>query len=400
MTTKAPQPEKRPPPPKTSDSPYQKMSASDEEHMAQALGLARRGLGTTWPNPSVGSIVVAPSGEIIARGWTAPGGRPHAEAIALDSAGSRAKGATIYVTLEPCAHEGRGMACADLIAAAKPARAVIALRDPDPRTSGRGLEQLAAAGIEIEENVLASEAAAVALGHILRVTEGRPAVTLKLAVGADGLMPRGEGTPVWITGPDARAHGHLLRARSDAILVGRGTVLADNPSLTCRLPGMSCRSPVRVVLDRRLRTPPEAHLFDDLMVPVWLICAADEEHPNTDALQDRGAEIVPVPVDDHGMLGVHDVLETLAGRGITRVLVEGGPSVARAFLDADLIDEAVIYQSPNPAGPEGLMPFVNEGLDRVTGSGHFTQIHARSFGPDRMTWWRRTRTCSLALSAS
>lgn len=376
------------------------MSASDEEHMAQALGLARRGLGTTWPNPAVGSIVVAPSGEIIARGWTAPGGRPHAEAIALDQAGARAKGATIYVTLEPCAHEGRGMACADVIAAAKPARAVIALRDPDPRTSGHGLEHLAAAGIEVEEGVLASEAAAVALGHILRVTEGRPAVTLKLAVGADGLMPRGEGTPVWITGPDARAHGHLLRARNDAILVGRGTILADNPSLTCRLPGMSCRSPVRVVLDRRLRTPPEAHLFDDLMVPVWLICAADEEHPNTDALQDRGAEIVPVPVDDHGMLGVRDALETLASRGITRVLVEGGPSVARAFLDADLIDEVVIYQSPNPAGPEGLMPFVNEGLDRVTGSGHFTQIHARSFGPDRMTLWRRSRKCSLALSAA
>jgi len=368
--------------------------------MAQALGLARRGLGTTWPNPSVGSIVVAPSGEIIARGWTAPGGRPHAEAIALDRAGAGAKGATIYVTLEPCAHEGRGLACADVIAAAKPARAVIALRDPDPRTSGRGLARLAAAGIEVEEGVLAAEAAAVTLGHILRVTDGRPAVTLKLAVGADGLMPRGEGAPVWITGPDARAHGHLLRARNDAILVGRGTILADNPSLTCRLPGMSCRSPVRVVLDRRLRTPPEAHLFDDLMVPVWLICAADEEHPTTDALQDRGAEIVQVPVDDHGMLVVRDALETLASRGITRVLVEGGPSVARAFLDADLIDEAVIYQGPAPAGPDGLMPFVSEGLDRVTGSGHFTQIHARSFGPDRMTWWRRTRICSLASSAA
>lgn len=377
------------------------MSASDEEHMAQALSLARRGLGLTWPNPSVGSIVVAPSGEIVARGWTAPGGRPHAEAIALDCARDRARGATIYVTLEPCAHEGgRGLACADVIAAAKPARTVVALRDPDPRTSGQGLARLEAAGIEVREGVLASEAAEVALGHLLRVTEGRPAVTLKLALGADGLMPRGDGAPVWITGPDARAHGHLLRARNDAILVGRATVLADNPSLTCRLPGMGCRSPVRVVLDRRLRTPPEAHLFDDMMVPVWLVCAADEEHPNADALQDRGAEIVPVPVDAHGMLGVRDALETLASRGITRVLVEGGPSVARAFLDADLIDEAVIYQGPDPAGADGLMPFVSEGLDRLTGSSHFKQIHARSFGPDRMTWWRRMRTCSPALSAA
>ena len=377
------------------------MSASDEIHMAQALQLARRGLGTTWPNPSVGAIVVAPSGEILARAWTAPGGRPHAEAIALDSSGSRAKGSTLYVTLEPCAHaSGRGPACADLIARARPERAVIALRDPDPRTDGGGIERLIDAGIVVKEGVLAEEACAVTLGHLLRVTEGRPAVTLKLAVGSDGLMPKGNGAPVWITGPDARAHAHLLRARCDAIMVGRGTILADNPSLTCRLPGMTCRSPVRVVLDRRLRTPPEARLFDDLMVPVWLLCAADEEHPNTDALQDRGAEIVGVPVDAHGMLGVRDALEMLAGRGITRVLVEGGPQVARAFLDADLIDEAVIYQGQKPAGPDGLLPFVSEGLDPVTSSGHFMQLEARSFGPDRMTWWRRVRRCSLALSAA
>jgi diaminohydroxyphosphoribosylaminopyrimidine deaminase/5-amino-6-(5-phosphoribosylamino)uracil reductase len=377
------------------------MSASDEHHMAQALQLARRGLGLTWPNPSVGTVVVSPEGDIVARGWTAPGGRPHAEAIALERAGSEAAGATIYVTLEPCAHSnGRGPACADLIAKVKPARAVIALADPDPRTSGQGMARLAAAGIEVEDGVLAVEAREVALGHILRVTENRPAVTLKLAVGSDGLMPRGEGAPVWITGPDARAHGHLLRARNDAILVGRGTIEADNPSLTCRLPGMSCRSPVRIVLDRRLQTPPEARLFNDLMVPVWIVCAADEEHPNTDTLQDRGAEIVPVPVDACGLLDLRDVLETLALRGITRVLVEGGPQVARAFLDADLVDEAVIYQGRKPAGADGLTPFAGDGLDRLTASGHFTQTETRSFGPDRMTWWRRDRQCSLALSAA
>ncbi len=369
--------------------------------MAQALQLARRGLGTTWPNPSVGAIVVAPSGEIVGRGWTAPGGRPHAEAIALDSAGEHAEGSSLYVTLEPCAHAGgRGLACADIIAAARPARAVIALRDPDPRTAGGGIERLLAAGIEVREGVMAEEAGAVALGHLLRLAEGRPAVTLKLAVGSDGLMPKGDGAPVWITGPDARAHAHLLRARSDAILVGRGTILADNPSLTCRLPGMACRSPVRVVLDRRLRTPPEAQIFDDLMVPVWLVCAADEEHPNTDALQDRGAEIVAVPVDEDGMLAIRDALETLASRGITRVMVEGGPSVARAFLDADLVDEAVIYQGGKPAGADALKPFGNEGLDRLTRSGHFTQAQSRAFGPDRMTWWRRKARCSPALSAT
>ena len=377
------------------------MSASDEDHMAQALQLARRGLGLTWPNPSVGAVVVSPSGEIVARGWTAPGGRPHAEAIVLEKAGDKARGATIYVTLEPCAHtNGRGPACAEAIAAAQPARAVIALADPDPRTSGQGLACLEASGIEVKNGVLAQAAEEVALGHILRVTANRPAITLKLAVGSDGLMPRGEGAPVWITGPDARAHGHLLRARNDAILVGRGTIDADNPSLTCRLPGMSCRSPVRVVLDRRLRTSPEARLFNDLMVPVWLVCAADEENPNTDALQDRGAEIVPVPVDECGLLDLRDVLETLALRGITRVLIEGGPHVARAFLDADLIDEAVIYQGSKPTGAEGLTPFAGDGLDRLTASGHFTQREARSFGSDRMTWWRRDRRCSQALSAA
>jgi diaminohydroxyphosphoribosylaminopyrimidine deaminase/5-amino-6-(5-phosphoribosylamino)uracil reductase len=200
------------------------MNPSDEVHMAQALQLARRGLGLTWPNPSVGSLVVQ-SGEILGRGSTAPGGRPHAEAIALERAGARARGSTIYVTLEPCAHaSGRGPACADIIAASGPARAVIALPEPDPRTAGAGIERLISAGIEVEQGVLAEAAAAVAIGHVLRVTEGRPAVTLKLAVGADGRLPKGKGSPVWITGPDARAHGHLLRARNDAILVGRGTI--------------------------------------------------------------------------------------------------------------------------------------------------------------------------------
>jgi diaminohydroxyphosphoribosylaminopyrimidine deaminase/5-amino-6-(5-phosphoribosylamino)uracil reductase len=376
------------------------MSASDEEHMAQALVLARRGLGLTWPNPSVGALVVAPSGEIVGRGWTAPGGRPHAEAVALEHAGERAKGATTYVTLEPCAHQGRGMACTDAILAAGLSRAVVALRDPDPRTSGRGIERLREAGVRVTEGVLASEAALVALGHLLRVTRGRPAVTLKLAVGSDGLVPRGDGAPVWVTGPDARAHGHLLRARSDAILVGRGTIFADDPALTCRLPGMACRSPVRVVLDRRLRTPPEAHIFEDVMVPVWLICAADEPHPNAAALEERGAEIVPVPVDAEGLIAIDDTLETLAHRGITRVLVEGGPSVARAFLEADLIDDAVVYQGPQPAGAEGLLPFASEGLDLLIGSGDFTLAGSRAFGGDRMTSWRRISRCSLALSAA
>ena len=377
------------------------MTASDQDHMAQAIALARRGLGTTWPNPSVGCVVVSPDGEIAGRGWTAPGGRPHAEAVALERAGERAAGSTLYVTLEPCAHEGRGSACTDTIIRAKPARVIIGIRDPDPRTAGDGIRRIVAAGIEVREGILAEEALEVTLGHVLRLTQGRPAVTLKLAVGSDGLVPRGEdGSPNWVTGERSRAHAHLLRARSDAILVGRGTVVADNPSLTCRLPGMDCRSPVRVVLDRKLRTPPDARLFDDEMVPVWIVCAEGEEQGDAEALHMRGAEIIPVGTDDHGHVSIEEALDQLARRGITRLLVEGGPSVARVLLDADLIDEAVIYQGEKPAGAEGILPFVSAGLDPITASGHFTRQASRAFGPDRMTSWQRKRACSPALSAT
>lgn len=371
------------------------MSASDDHHMAQAIMLARRGLGRTWPNPSVGAIVVGPSGEIVGRGWTAPGGRPHAEAIALEQSGEKAEGSTIYVTLEPCAHEGRGPACSDIIVAAKPKRVVIGLRDPDPRTAGQGIERMQDAGIEVEEGVLAAEAAAVTLGHVMRVTQKRPAVTLKLAVGSDGLVPRGDGEPVWVTGAEARSHGHFMRARNDAILVGRGTVAADDPTLTCRLPGMSSRSPVRVVLDSHLRTSPEARLFEDSKVPVCLICVEGENHLGAEALRARGADIVPVPGNADGHISLKETLEALVGLGITRVLVEGGPTVAGAFLDGDLVDEAVIYQGPEPAGADALTPFAGDGLDRLAKNSHFTSIATRSFGLDRMTWWRRNSICSL-----
>jgi diaminohydroxyphosphoribosylaminopyrimidine deaminase/5-amino-6-(5-phosphoribosylamino)uracil reductase len=273
------------------------------------------------------------------------------------------------------------------------------MSDPDPRTAGDGIGRLRAAGIEVTEGVLHAEAYEVTLGHVLRVTEGRPAVTLKLAIGSDGRVPKGEGgAPTWITGDLARAHAHLLRARSDAIMVGRGTIIADNPSLTCRLPGMDCRSPVRVILDRWLRTPTDARLFEDEMVPLWFICAADDSQANAAPLQELGAEIIPVAIDSHGHPAIREALDQLARRGITRLLVEGGPSVAHVLLDAGLVDEAVIYHGSSPAGSEGLLPFGSEGLDRLTESGHFTLMDERTFGPDRMTWWQRKRRCSPALS--
>ena len=235
---------------------------------------------------------------------------------------------------------------------------------------------------------------------MLRVTEGRPAVTLKLAVGSDGRVPRGQhGAPTWVTGELARAHAHLLRARSDAILVGRGTVIADNPILTCRLPGMDCRSPVRVVLDRRLRTPAERACSRTRWCRSGSICAAEAQDADATALHERGAEIIPVGIDDARPLGPQGGARALAKRGITRLLVEGGPSVAQVFLDAGLVDEAVIYQGGH-AGRQRWRsrPFVGEGLDRLTNSGHFSQTQARDFGPDRMTWWQRKRKCLPALS--
>ena len=213
----------------------------DTQMMQIALGVAARGLGRTAPNPSVGAVIADErTGEIIARGWTAPGGRPHAETEAIARAGARARGATMYVTLEPCSHHGVTAPCADAIVDAGLARVVCAIEDPDPRVAGRGLARLRKAGIAVERGLMVEAAHWLAAGHILRVTERRPLVTAKLALDADGSVPRGgAGKPVWATGPAARAAGHLLRARADAILVGRRTVLDDDPLLTCRLPGLA-----------------------------------------------------------------------------------------------------------------------------------------------------------------
>ena len=377
------------------------MDTRDANFMSHAARIARRGLGLAWPNPAVGAVVVAPSGEIVGRGWTAPGGRPHAEAIALERAGDRAAGSTLYVTLEPCAHEsGRGAPCSGAIIAAQVQRVVVGIRDPDSRTAGNGIKQLRNAGIEVLEGVGTNEMTSLTLGHILRVTEGRPAVTLKLALGSDGRVPRGNGKPVWVTGLEARAHGHLLRATNDAILVGRGTVTADNPSLTCRLPGLLSRSPVRVVMDRHLSTPSSASLFESGEAPVWLLCAAERPQANAELLRSKAAEILPVPLNDQGMISPEGALETLASRGITRVLIEGGPSIAEAFVDADLVDEAIVYQGAALAGEDGLTPFGGRGLDRFADSGQFTLTATRNFGPDRMMRWRRIKACSPALSAA
>src|SRR5713226_5495304 len=250
------------------------MPSLDETAMRAALALARRGLGRVWPNPAVG-CVVARDGRVVGRRWTQPGGRPHAETEALARAGEAAHGATAYVSLEPCSHWGKTPPCADALIAAGLGRVVVALEDPDPRVAGGGVARLRAAGIAVEAGLGAAEAAEINAGFFQRVRLGRPLVTLKLATSLDGRIATASGESRWITGPAARERAHLLRATHDGILVGTDTVLADNPQLTCRLPGLDAHSPVRVVIDRQLRIPLDAHIFAEArQVPTWVVTLA------------------------------------------------------------------------------------------------------------------------------
>ena len=338
--------------------------------MSLALALGRRGLGNTWPNPAVGAVIVRDDGGtpvVVGRGWTQPGGRPHAETEALRRAGAAARGATMYVTLEPCSHHGKTPPCADAIVAAGISRVVSAIEDPNPEVAGRGHARLRAAGIAVEVGVGAAEARRAHAGHIRRITDGRPHVTLKLALSADDKAGLAGRRPVAITGEAARARVHRLRAMNDAILIGIGTALADDPQLTCRLPGMEKFSPVRVVLDAQLRLRPDSALARGAReTPVWVVAAPDASPEAAGTLAAQGVEVLHAPAQA-GRLDIATVLKLLAGRGITRLMVEGGPIVAAAFVAADLVDEAVLFRSPKVIGPDGIAALEGLGLDVLTG---------------------------------
>ena len=319
--------------------------------MQHALRLAARGLGRVAPNPAVGCVIVSKDGHIVGRGWTAPGGRPHAETIALNQAGKAARGATAYVSLEPCAHYGKTPPCADALIAARVARVVGAVRDPDPRTSGQGFEKLKQAGIEVIEGVLADEAKALNEGFFKRVTLGRPLIALKIAQSADGKVTNGPGKDKWITGERARRHGQRLRAQHDAIMVGIGTVLADDPALTCRISGLEDRSPIRIVLDSKLRLPVKSKLAQSARdVPLIDFTCAN----GGSELENLGVEIVRVKADANGKPDLGEVIRALAARGLTRLLVEGGPTLQAALIAAHLADRLYLYQAPNMVGATGL----------------------------------------------
>jgi diaminohydroxyphosphoribosylaminopyrimidine deaminase/5-amino-6-(5-phosphoribosylamino)uracil reductase len=357
--------------------------------MQLALAWGKRGLGRCWPNPAVGAVIIDPSAQrIISCASTSPGGRPHAEALALAQAGDAALGATLYVTLEPCSHWGATPPCADAIIAAGITRVVYGVADPDPRVSGTGLERLRAHGIEVVETPLAREALWLTLGHILRVAEHRPFVQIKMAVDGKGSIPAGDGAPVWITGEGARAYGHTLRAKADAILVGHGTLLADNPQLTCRLPGLEARSPVRVVLARDASFPKPVKMFETLdIAPVWVFCGADAPPANITRLEEAGAECIPLSPQGGGRLPLWGVLEALAERGITRLMVEGGPTVAESFFKAGVVDEVLIFQSAKILQISCMnMPV---GLAKIAQHAHYSIVEARDFGSDCLTVYRR-----------
>lgn len=365
--------------------------ADDLRYMQLALTLGRRGQGRTWPNPAVGAVVVK-DGVIIGRGWTQPGGRPHAEPVALAQAGEAARGATLYVTLEPCSHFGKSPPCADAIVAAGIARVVAAIEDPNPDVAGQGHARLRAAGIKVDVGLCADQAARDHAGHFRRIRDRRPHVVLKLAVSPDGKIAEAGHKPVAVTGERVRSRVHLLRAQCDAILVGIGTVIADDPELTCRLPGMMKRSPVRVVLDRALRISGNSKLVHSARtVPLWVMTSDIAEAPAAMALGAAGAQVLRVPAVTAPLPGLDlsAVLHSLADKGITRLLVEGGAKIASSFVSAGLVDEVWLFRGPNEIGEGGVSALDALPLNAITGSPEFKARASESFGDDQLTVYER-----------
>jgi diaminohydroxyphosphoribosylaminopyrimidine deaminase / 5-amino-6-(5-phosphoribosylamino)uracil reductase len=364
--------------------------AADRRFMQLALALGRRGQGRTWPNPAVGAVVVK-DGVIVGRGWTQPGGRPHAEPEALARAGEAARGATLYVTLEPCSHVGKSPPCADAIIAAGIARVVSAIEDPNPEVAGQGHARLRAAGITVDIGLGATEAAHDHAGHFRRIRDKRPHVILKLAVSSDDKIGASGHKPVAISGEAARARVHLLRAQCDAILVGIGTVRADDPLLTCRLPGMEARSPVRVVLDRSLRIPGASRLVHSAReTPLWVMTSSLSEAPAAMKLGAAGAQVIRVATRATPPgLDLKAVLHALADKGVTRLLVEGGARVASSFVAAGLVDEVWLLRGPDAIGAGGVAALDALPLSAITQSSAFRVRGSEILQSDTLTIYER-----------
>ena len=362
-------------------------AATDRRFLALALSLGRRGQGSTWPNPAVGCVIVR-DGRVVGRGWTAPGGRPHAEPQALAQAGELARGATAYVSLEPCAHHGKTPPCADALVAAGIARVVAPIEDMDPRVSGEGFARLRAAGVEVTTGLLADEAGRDHAGFFLRTELGRPFVTLKLASSFDGRIATATGDSQWITGAGARRLVHAMRARHDAVMVGGGTARADDPSLTVRDLGID-RQPVRVVVSRRLDLPLMGRLARTAKeIPVWLCHGTDADPTLHQTWAGLGARLIPCDATA-GQLDPRSVLQGLGEAGLTRVFCEGGGALAASLLQADLVDELVGMTAGVAIGAEGLPALGALGLTRLAEAPRFRLRETRPVGGDVMHVWER-----------
>ena len=357
----------------------------DAEHMRAALALGRRGLGSTWPNPSVGCVLVR-NGRVVGRGTTAPGGRPHAEQIALERAGAAANGATAFVTLEPCSHHGRTPPCADALIAAGVRRVVVGCIDPFPLVDGAGLARLRAAGVEVVTGVLEAEAAALHEGFFSRVRQGRPLFTLKLATTLDGRLATATGESQWITGAPARRVAHALRAEHDAVMVGAGTVEADDPALTCRIPGLRRGPELRLVLDTGLRTAPGAQLVQTARAtPTWILHGDGADERRAATLRAAGVTLIEVPRSDGGGLDVPAVAVRLGAAGLTRVLVEGGAGLAGSLLRAGLVDRLAWFHAPAVMGGDGLPAAAAFGTAGLSTMPRFHPTGTRRLGDDTLT---------------
>jgi diaminohydroxyphosphoribosylaminopyrimidine deaminase/5-amino-6-(5-phosphoribosylamino)uracil reductase len=364
----------------------------DLPHMRAALALARRGLGTTWPNPSVGCVIVR-DGLVVGRGTTQPGGRPHAEPVALTMAGEQATGATAYVTLEPCCHQGRTAPCTDALIAAGIARVVIAATDRDTRVNGRGTQQLKAAGIEVETGLLEAEALETLIGFNHRIMLGRPMVTLKLASTLDGRIATHGGESQWITDTSARRLAHAMRGRHDAVMVGVGTVLADNPDLTCRIDGFRPTPNVRVIADSHLRTSLTSRLMTTAKdVPTWFLLREGTNLAREDAFSDLGAKLIKIPGSSAGV-DLTAAMVALGAAGLTRVLVEGGGQLAAAMLRADLVDRIAWFHAAAVMGGDGWPAVQAFGVETLDHMPRFRRDCGNVIGNDMVSEYTRQRAC-------
>lgn len=337
--------------------------------MKTALTLAERGLGCVAPNPAVGCVIVREDEacpRIVGRGWTQPGGRPHAETEALRHAGALAKGATAYVSLEPCSHQGKTGPCAGALIEAGIARVVGTIADPNPEVAGRGFAMLQAKGVEVMENVCAADAYYLNEGFFLTMSERRPMVTLKIASSLDGRTATHEGHSQWITGEAARRRGHLLRATHDAIMVGSATAIVDDPELTCRLPGLEARSPIRIVADGRLRLPLTSRLVRDAKkTPVWILTLPGGDAHRREAFEECGVTLIDVEPGEGGVMNMRAAMEAVAARGVTRVLVEGGARIAASLIRELLVDRIEWFQAPKVIGGDGYPAVAALGIKKA-----------------------------------